>query len=195
MKKLILLLAVAIVPLCAGTLSRGERDFAMSHLHASRKMFLDAIAGFSEAQWKFKPGPDRWSIAECAEHIALSEDFLFQMVTEKVMKSEAAPPSEPTGREKDEALIEMIRDRSKKASAPESLKPSGRWTTREALLEDFKKSRARTIAYVESTQDDLRSHSRNNMDAYQWLLMISAHTERHIAQINEVKANPDFPRN
>ena len=43
-------------------MTQEERDFAMSSLHASRKLFLDAIAGLSDAQWKFKPAPDRWSI-------------------------------------------------------------------------------------------------------------------------------------
>jgi hypothetical protein len=32
------------------------------------------------------------------------------------------------------------------------------------------------------------------LDAYQWLLLISGHTERHLAQILEVKADPNFPR-
>jgi hypothetical protein len=32
------------------------------------------------------------------------------------------------------------------------------------------------------------------MDAYQWLLFLCAHTERHLAQIREVKANAGFPK-
>jgi hypothetical protein len=31
------------------------------------------------------------------------------------------------------------------------------------------------------------------MDAYQWLLLLAAHTERHTAQIEEIKADPKFP--
>ena len=77
--------------LAAEPLSQGERDRAMSSLHATRKMFLDEVANLSDAQWTFKPAPERWSIAECAEHIALSEDLLFQLVTEKLMKSPAEP--------------------------------------------------------------------------------------------------------
>ena len=198
MKSSVLLLAVAIAPLLAQSLSRGERDFAMSHLHASRKLFLDAIEGLSEAQWKFKPAADRWSMAECAEHIALSEDSLFRLVTEKVMKSEPATGNKATSREKDQKVIAMVRDRSQKAKAPELVRPSGHWATREALVQDFKRSRDRTIGYVETTHDDLRSHSGTHpvglLDAYQWVLLISAHTERHTAQINEVKEHPGFPR-
>jgi hypothetical protein len=32
------------------------------------------------------------------------------------------------------------------------------------------------------------------LDGYQWLLLLSAHTERHTAQIAEVKAHTGFPR-
>ena len=33
------------------------------------------------------------------------------------------------------------------------------------------------------------------MDAYEWLLFIAAHSERHTKQILEVEASPDFPEN
>src|SRR5437016_3665993 len=71
-------------------LPQGRRDFAMSHMHATRKMFLDATANLTPAQWNFKAGPDRWSIAECAEHIAVSEDFIWG-VMEKIV---AGPPAD-----------------------------------------------------------------------------------------------------
>src|SRR5450631_2797929 len=72
-------------------LEQGRRDFAMSHMHATRKMFLDATANLTPAQWAFKAGPDRWSIAECAEHIAVSEDYIWGVVEKLV----AGPPSDP----------------------------------------------------------------------------------------------------
>ncbi len=200
MKKLLLLLAVAAaVPLCAETLTQDERDFAVSNIQASRKMFLDSIANVSEAQWKFKPAPDRWSIAECAEHIALSEDGLLELVTQKILKSEAVARENPASRAQDEAILKLVRDRGKKANAPERLQPTGRWPGREALIAHFSESRDRTIAFVRNTQDDLRSHSMphpvsKSLDAYQWLLLVSAHVERHTAQLNEVKAHPDFPK-
>src|SRR6267378_2316111 len=89
--KHIILGTLALATAFAAPLEQGERDRAMSHLHATRKAFLDSVAGLSEAQWNFKAGPDRWSIAECAEHIALSEDFIFGVVTKLVMKSTATP--------------------------------------------------------------------------------------------------------
>ena len=194
MRRICLLLAIAAAALASKPLSQGERDFAMSNLHASRKMFLDRVAGLSEAQWRFKPAPDRWSIAECAEHIALAEDFLFHLVTEKVMKSPPSPGKTPPSREEDETVIKRVGDRSQKFNAPDPLKPSGRWPDKDTLIPHFKASRGRTISYVETSTDDMRSHVLQDRDAYQWLLFISGHTERHVAQIDEVKADSNFPR-
>ncbi|MCL6506007.1 MAG: DinB family protein [Bryobacteraceae bacterium] len=198
MKRVTPVLAFAVAA-AAATLTQGDRDFAMSHLHASRKLFLDAVAGLSEAQWKFKPAPDRWSIAECAEHIVLTEDAIFQLVTEKILKSPPAAGLPRATRADDEELIRRLKDRSQRTQAPEFLRPSGRWPSRESLIEHFKQSRDRTIAFVESTQADLRAHVaphpvREHMDAYQWLLLLAAHAERHTAQIEEIKADPKFPR-
>jgi hypothetical protein len=32
------------------------------------------------------------------------------------------------------------------------------------------------------------------MDGYEFILFIAAHSERHVKQINEVKADPNFPK-
>ncbi len=34
-----------------------------------------------------------------------------------------------------------------------------------------------------------------NMDGYQFILFIAAHSERHVKQIKEVEADPSFPKN
>ena len=50
--------------------------------------------------------------------------------------------------------------------------------------------------YAQSTSEDLRSRKllEGNMDVYQWFLMISTHSQRHILQIREIKAHPDYPK-
>ena len=51
------------VPLAGAPLTQAEREMLVGQLDRSAKVFLGALGGISEAQWKFKPGPDRWSIA------------------------------------------------------------------------------------------------------------------------------------
>ena len=160
---------------------------------------MAAIEGLSAEQWKFKAAPDRWSIAETAEHIAVTEETIWKLVSEKIMKSPAAPEKRAEAKGKDETILTVIPDRSRKAQAPERLKPTGKWATQAALVKDFEGIRAQEIAYLKETKEDLRSHFEDHpflktMDAYQWLIFNGAHTKRHTAQILEVKADPNFPK-
>lgn len=200
MPKSLGLLVLAVAPLLhAQTLKQHDREFAMSNLHASRKLFLDSVSGLTPEQWNFKPAPDRWSIAECAEHITISEDFIFDMIQQRIMKSPATPEKRAEVKDKDEVLVQQIEDRSKKFTAPEPITPKKRWAAPDVMIAHFKESRDGHIDYIDKTQDDLRDHFAPHpvaglLDGYQWILLISAHTERHTAQINEVKADPKFPK-
>jgi hypothetical protein len=51
------------------------------------------------------------------------------------------------------------------------------------------------LQFVRTTDADLRSKmvDRQRCDAYQWLLLISTHQQRHILQIREIKADAKFP--
>jgi DinB superfamily len=181
------------------TLSQHERDYAMSQLQAGRKEFLDAVEGLTPEQWNFKAAPDRWSIAECAEHIAVSEDFIGGMIKDKLMKSPATPEKRGQSKVKDEDLTKAVTDRTQKFKAPEPIVPKKRWADPADAVAHFKESRDANIAYVEKTQDDVHDHFAPHpvagpLDGYQWVLLMSAHTERHVAQIQEVKTDPKYPK-
>ncbi|MGA9306251.1 MAG: DinB family protein [Candidatus Sulfotelmatobacter sp.] len=183
----------------SATLTPQEREFALKSLQATRDKFLQSIAGLSEKQWTFKPGPDRWSVGEVSEHIAVSESALLALVQKQLMGSPAAPEKREQVKGKDEMILQKIPDRSHKAQAPEFLRPTGRWATEADLTKAFEESRKVTMDYVRTTNDDLRDHFFDHpvfgtLDGYQWLLLLSAHSERHTAQIEEVKADPNFPK-
>lgn len=181
----------------AQTLSQADRNKALAYLESTRQGVLDATKGLSPAQWNFKAGPDRWSIAEVAEHIAAAEDYIRGMVVEKVMVAPARPAGEDVVAI-DEMIFKMIPDRSHKAQAPEPLKPTNRFGSPEATMKHFVESRATTEDFLKKTPD-LREHAMDGplgkkLDAYEWILFIGAHSERHTKQINEVKADPNFPK-
>ena len=188
--------------LVLGTIALGQaltptdREKGVQYLEKTRDGVVAATKGLSDSQMKFKPAPDRWSVAETLEHIALAEDFLMQNVTENVMKAPAGLADRDTAKI-DAMVLAMVPDRSHKAQAPPQLVPTGRWSPSETL-DHFLKSRARTITFLKSTPD-LREHVADSpigqpMDAYEWLLFIAAHSERHTKQIDEVKADPNFPK-
>jgi hypothetical protein len=197
--RVVVLGVLALAAAFAEPLTQSDRDKAMSHFHATRKVFLDSVAGLSDAQWNFKPAPERWSIAECAEHIAVSEDAIFELV-QNALKSPAEPAKKAMVAGKDEMLIRAMPNRSVKAQAPEFLQPKRRWPDSASLIAHFKESRDRNIAYLQGTEDDLRGHFLEHpvfktLDAYQMMLLMSAHCERHTLQINEVKTDPNYPKN
>ena len=96
----------------------------------------------------------------------------------------------------DEAILWYGIDRTyrQKALPAEGLSGEVRGLT--PALEAFRKLHARLLDYARTTSDNLRGHvvDREQCDAYQWLLLISTHTQRHILQIREIKKNPEFPR-
>ena len=200
---LVLCLAVSAIaqsaPAASTTLTPQEREFALKQYETTRDNFLKSIAGLSQKQWTFKPAPDRWSVAEVAEHITVSESTLMGLIQKQVMQSPAAPEKREQVKGKDEMILQRMPDRSHKAQAPEILRPTGRWATEADLTKAFEQSRQANIDYIRTTNDDLRDHffdhpAFGTLDGYQWLLLLSAHSARHTAQIEEVKADPNFPK-
>lgn len=196
---LLSLLTLAVTPLVAQSLAQGERDYALSALHASRKLVLDTVSGLSEAQLKWKPAPNAWSVMEIAEHIEAMEESLPQMVA-AAMKGPATPEKKKADpRQTDYALMKSVPLRDQKFQAPENLQPKGRFTNIADLEKAFRAARDRNITYIRETKDDLRDHFINqpavgDLDGLQWYIMMAAHTERHVNQMKEVIANPAFPK-
>lgn len=188
---------VATSWLSAAELSAAELNRANEHLKKTSAAFLAATEGLSSEQWNFKAAPDRWSVAQVAEHIAATEDAIFGMIQSQVMTAPAR--TEPADvKEIDDFILQVIPDRSAKRQAPEPLRPTARFGNGPESVDHFKESRAKTLAFLNETKD-LRDHATDSplerkLDAYQWLLFISAHCERHTKQINEVKADPNFPK-
>ena len=176
-----------------------ERAKAIKFLEDSRDQLLQATEKLSEAQWTYKPAPERWSVAEVAEHILLSEGLLFSRV-EKALAEKANPEWEAKTAGKDELLERVLPDRSRKAQAPEALQPSSK-LSRSEILGRFKEARARTLKFIKETDRPLKAHTLDHaipifstLNAYQWLIYIPLHNIRHNQQIAEVKADPGFPK-
>jgi|SRR5579872_42702 len=183
----------------SSTLTPEEREFALKQYETTRDNFLKSISGLSQKQWTFKPAPDRWSVAEVAEHITVSESTIMGLIQKQVMTSAADPTRRADEKGKDEMILQRMPDRSHKAQAPEMLRPTGRWATEADLVKAFEDSRKANMDYIRTTNDDLRDHFYTHpafglLDGYQWLLLLSSHSARHTEQIEEVKADPNFPK-
>jgi hypothetical protein len=199
MRKLLLfcLLTASLGLAGGGSITDTERSYLVDQLEQSRKAMLASIDGLTDAQWKFKPSDTAWSVQECAEHIVLAEGYIFAGA-QQVLKTPAVERPEKSNADVDHALVAGVQDRSRKATAPEPLVPGRKFATPSDASKAFAIARDKTIAYVKSTQDDLRTHvgpgPAGPMDTYQFFLLLSAHSARHTAQIREVEANSGYPK-
>jgi len=175
-----------------------ERKFAVKEFQRTKQRFLDDVKGLSAQQLNFKADTSRWSIAQCIEHIALAENLIWQW--EQATVSQPATPEKAVDvKVTDEQLMKGVTDRSHTFKAPEMLQPVGKFASTDAAIQSYTGRRDSTINYISTTKDDLKNHfvqhpAFGTMNTYQLLLMLSGHSERHTLQIEEVKANPAFPK-
>ena len=201
MRKLLLLVPLAFLAsfsVTHDTLTKKERKFAKDYLKETRKDLMKAVEGLSAAQLTFKADAAKWSVEDCLKHIAMAEMGLWKTVTGGLTQ-----PPNPEKRSEikmnDEQLLKAIQDRSSKFQAIEQLQPQNTpFKSAAEALASFKENRSKVIDYVDNTQEDFRNHviafPVGMMDAYQLVLFIAAHSNRHTQQIREVMANPNFPK-
>lgn len=172
-----------------------ERELAIEHLIDGRDAFLAAIADLSDAQSGFKPDAGRWSIAECAEHVAITGDALLAMVN----RGAANPQGVALDPAKYGRLAAALVDRSRKFPAPESIRPTGRFASIAEARAHFLEGHERAMAFTLQCQLDLRQHFTRHpllgeIDCFRALLLLALHPARHAAQIGEIKLDPGFPK-
>ncbi len=165
-----------------------EKQEMLASLEQGRAALLIALEGVSSEMSVQLPGPGKWSILQCVEHLALAEDYLFGQI------SDAVPSETPLFYPQREAAIRLRGpDRSTRIESPEQAIPCGRFTRLPDALQHFLASRERSIYFVANCLDDLRSRLTSHpllgkVNCYETLLLIAAHPLRHIQQIQEIKA-------
>ncbi|HEX6191065.1 MAG TPA: DinB family protein [Chitinophagaceae bacterium] len=199
----LLLLSLLVVTGLAGALNdpaitSRERKVSANLMKETKAELIKSVKGLSEAQLNYKPAADRWSVKECAYHLAVTEKALWQLL-EMTMKAPANPEKRAEIKVTDEDLVKMVEDRSEKRKTSEMLEPkNAAFKSLDEAMTEFKTLRTDHIKYIKTTTEDLRNHVAQMpfgwIDCYQLTLMISAHTNRHTKQLNEVKADPGFPK-
>jgi len=175
-----------------------ERSSVLEHLAANRERVRRAVDGLSAGQREFRSAEDRWSVIDCLEHIVLVENHILKTI-ERVLETSPDPAKQADVRRKDRAVLELVPDRATRVKGPPSMLPQRRWPDFEESLRQFESTRERSIEFATKTQADLRNHFfphpiLGDLDCYQWLLLLATHSERHVRQMEEVMAEPGFPR-
>ncbi|RTL58416.1 MAG: DinB family protein [Sphingobacteriales bacterium] len=183
----------------AGPITEKEKTDAAKFLSETEDGVLASVKGLSEAQLNFKPAPDKWSVEDCMKHIAVTEASLWQM-TNKAISDPANPEKRSEIKMSDADVMKNIESRANKVKTMPPFEPQNTsYKSMDEAIASFKENRGKLIDYIKGTNADLRNHVLNmgfaSFDAYQMILFIGAHSNRHMQQINEVKADPNFPKN
>jgi uncharacterized damage-inducible protein DinB len=174
-----------------------ERELVVRHLAHSRERLVLTVEDLSGQQRSFRPTEDRWSIADCVEHITVVENNVLRGI-QKALQSPPEPARQDEVRGKEQSILEKVPARERRWKGPAEVMPQGRWPDFDELLRQFETARERSVRFSAVTRANLRNHFFPHpflglLDCYQWLLLLGAHCERHVRQMEEVKADPGFP--
>ena len=170
-----------------------DRASRITELQASRDAFRNAVSGLTDDQARFKTAPERWSIEEIVEHVAVSEHGMYTLITKLHEVS-----IDPHAAESAASLAGASDRKAMPRTAPERVHPKGRFGGLAGALAKFIENRERTIEFIKNCQDDLHTriiqHPLGLMNGQDCLVVLTRHPVRHVEQINEIKAEPGYPR-
>ena len=180
----------------AGPMTAGDRQRLVAHLEMTEAWLDSEVNGLSDAQLKFKMTPESWSVEEVVMHLAIAEPQYLDQFKESLAKP-VNPDFKPQAT--DAQMLWYGIDRTQRTTTGEARVPRDQFPTMKASLASFKKLRAEMMKTAKDDREfagDLRGRQflTASQDLYQWFLMISTHSQRHIMQIREVKAHKKFPK-
>ena len=178
-------------------LSGKERNVLVSELKQGKKALLNSIKDLDEAQLQFKTSEGAWSIKETVYHLSITENNLWKWAesavkpnTEQEMAGNTIP---------DQVFMNLARERMHKLETNEALLPvNSGFKNMDDAVEAFRSGRTNLVKFVKTTTENIRKCGvethLGKIDAYQLLVLISEHTNQHIAEIEVIKNNPNFPK-
>lgn len=173
-----------------------DRKYLIDNLTRTRDSVTRETENLTEAQWNFKESPERWSIREVTEHIAIWELLLMHEVS-RALGSTAHPEWQA---KPDSMYLGFILEENPHISV-EYTKPFT-YTLPLGLntgpnnVAWFLKMRNESIEYLKTAKEDLRSFylKETRPNVHQVYIYIFGHSERHLRQIRKIKSNPNYPK-
>jgi len=159
--------------------------------------FIAAVSNLTEAQVNFRPDENRWTIAEIVEHVSIVNDG-FLRLTHKLLKEAelvARPPKADLNLGHT-SLDENGRQRGP-FPAPDRVRPKGGVSVEDSLtklsvtLAGFAEIQSRLEA-VDLSEQVFPHPALGPFNAYQWMVLLGEHEDRHRGQIERLKAADGF---
>ncbi len=186
----------AVEPSTAPMWTEADRKYLLENLIRSKEEILAETKNLTKEQWNFKESPDRWNINQIIEHLCFWE--LIQMNEISVsLQMGPLPQMQP---QPDSIFIDPDPNRRKKNITTDYTKPFtysvplGNNEGKNNIIW-YSKMRNESIDYLKKTNDNLRIHFVNfGPNIHQQYMMFFRHSFRHLGQIKEIKANPNYPK-
>jgi len=183
---------VAVASAAPSPLTPLEREQLVAHLEMTGAWLADEVTSLTPAQISFRREPGAWTIAEVVDHLVVVAPIYWQDLQAALKQ----PAGDRRSAMTDADVLWYGIDRTAREQAIPGERTAARPRDPHAVMEAYRKHHDRLLRYIRTTDDDLRSHivPRQQCDGYQWALLISAHEQRHVLQIREIKADPKFPK-
>jgi len=164
----------------------------------AQAQFMTAVSNLSEAQANFRPDENQWTIAEIVEHVSIVNDG-FLRLTHKLLKeaeSAARPPRDDLNL--GHTSLDENGQQREPFQAPERVRPKGGVNVEDSLakmrmaMAGFADIQPR-LEGVDLSEQVFPHPALGPFNAYQWMVLLGEHEDRHRAQIERVKAASGFP--
>ncbi|MBI2796578.1 MAG: DinB family protein [Gemmatimonadetes bacterium] len=174
------------------------RTDVLERLDAVRDRLVDALETLSDAQWNWAPDQRAWSAAHIAEHLAVIAYGTSRMLTDRFETLEPASFTPEQQARKDARIPLAVANRGVKLESPEHVRPKSRWSSRAETMAKLLYGHDAVADAVRNATVDLRSRTAPHpylgaFDGMQWAVFTAAHADRHLAQLDELRALPGFP--
>lgn len=166
----------------------------IDHLAHQRDVLRQALDATPPAIRSQRPTPERWSIAEVLEHLAIVERQVSALLRRGVQKAEAAGPL-PDDPDTAPVLPTIdgarLLDRERRVAAGPHVQPQGTLTADAAwqTLADQRRDLLELLARVDGKRTDAVQAPHPVLGALtfqQWIAFLGYHEARHAAQIRSV---------
>jgi hypothetical protein len=176
----------------AHPITQDEREHLVAHLQMTQSWITDEVSPLSTAQLNYRPAPDRWTVAEVVQHLVVAEPNYWKLLQNSLKQ----PPKKLDKAATDADVLWYGIDRTQHEKTSPDQNPKDQHIDAAQAFKSYLTMHAQLLEMARSTTEDLRSHAvpEWGVDAYQCLLEISTHEQRHILQIREIKASPGFPK-
>jgi hypothetical protein len=187
-----IVIAMSARLLVGAPMTQRDREDLISHLQMTETWLVDEVSTLSPQQLTFRMAPEKWTIAEVVQHLVIADPTYWQLFQEGMKQAPKRLEKQAT----DADVLWYGVNRTQHQKTEPRKDPKGQAINIRQALGSFRKLHSMMLDYARTTDQDLRGHAVQDwgVDAYQCLLEISTHTQRHILQIREIKADPGFPK-